>query len=146
MKKAIGVVLFFSMLAAPALAGDQRGQSGGGQSGGGQSGGGAPRGWSAAPAPTHVFAPMPPIRSTQPDPVRAPIVNYGPPSQSAAPETKVKLPQLSREALLWNNYTQHVAPYCFKRHRFDVQPSAVYEAYNCDVNPYYNSGFLDTNL
>jgi hypothetical protein len=134
MKKAIGVVLFFSMLAAPALAG---GQSGGGS---------APRSSSSASS-GHVFT-MPDAGRIEP--VRTPVANHGPPAKAVAPgvspDTKVKFPPVNRAALLWDNYTDHIAPVCVNRHPYDVEPTQVYVAYNCRVNPYYTSMFLDTNL
>jgi hypothetical protein len=133
MKKAIGVVLFFSTLCAPALAG---GQNGGGSS--------APRSWSPAPS-GHVFTAPAPVRI---EPVRTPVVNNGPPAKSvapAAPAVKVKFPQINREWAMLNNEVDHgYNPLCYRDAFHNPLPRPEFA---CNVNPYFTPMFFeDTNL
>ena len=132
MKKAIGVVLFFSILAAPALAGGQSGGSGS-----------APRSWSPAPS-GHVFSMPAPVRI---EPVRAPVVNHGAPAKSVAPTepaAKVQFPQINRQWALLNNEVDHgYNPLCF-REAYHALPRPDF---GCYVDPYYTPVYFgDTSL
>jgi hypothetical protein len=131
MKKAIGVVLFFSTLCAPALAG---GQSGGGSS--------APRSWSPAPS-GHTFTMPAPVRI---EPVRTPVVNNGPPQKFEATPARQQtyIPSKNPDAEFWQNYNRYFAETSCRKPLYDLTP---YRYRDCNVNPYYAPMFRnDTNL
>ena len=131
MKKVIGVVLFFSTLCAPAIAGGQNG------------GISAPRTWSQAPSGPAFGMPAP-VRI---EPIRTPVVNNGSP-QKLAPSARRQTPFPYENQDGVRNW--HYNPY-FNTASCDFPYDTIpIRRTDCSVNPYYGRGFgqmfFDTNL